>query len=282
MIVDFASGLDRFGDKIALIGDGDEPMSYSALASAADAFLAKLGSRPQLLIIEAMNDRATMVALLGALRGRHPVILTAPGGDAKSDLALRFGASAVVRGGNQVSTGYQSPPMHPNLAVMLSTSGTTGSTKLVRLSHDNLAANAIAIAEYLEITHEDRAITSLSPHYSYGLSVLTSHLASGAAIVLNDHSVADLDFRNACIERAITSIAGVPYSYELLERVGFRDWAPQSLRTMTQAGGSLSPLIAARFGAWSEERGVRFFVMYGQTEATARIAYVPPDRKSVV
>ena len=167
--------------------------------------------------------------------------------------------------------------LHPDLALLLVTSGSTGSTKLVRLSHRNLRANSEAIIDYLAITPDDRAITSLPVHYSYGFSVVASHLEAGASLVVTEHSVADPCFWTLANEHEVTSFAGVPYSYDLIERGGFLDQLPGSLRTVTQAGG---PLPAAKVVEWSERgraNGFDFYVMYGQTEATARMGYLPPS-----
>ena len=170
------------------------------------------------------------------------------------------------------------PSLDPALAVLLSTSGTTGSPKLVRLSAANIDANAASIADYLAITPDDRAITSLPCHYSYGLSVLNSHLLAGAGIILTDASVSTPEFRATFETHRATSMAGVPYVYELLESSGFRERPHPHLRTLTQAGGRLAPALVAAYTTWAAANDVRFFVMYGQTEATARMAYLPLER----
>ncbi|MBX5441065.1 MAG: AMP-binding protein [Solirubrobacteraceae bacterium] len=163
--------------------------------------------------------------------------------------------------------------LHPDLRLLLSTSGSTGSPKLVRLTGRNLLANAAAIAEYLGLGPGERAIASLPLPYSYGLSVLHSHLYAGASVAFTPHSIIRREFWDDVRRHEATSFAGVPYAYAMLERIGMRDMDLPSLRTMTQAGGRLDPEVALRYA-----RRVRFFVMYGQTEATARISYVPPQR----
>jgi acyl-CoA synthetase (AMP-forming)/AMP-acid ligase II len=148
----------------------------------------------------------------------------------------------------------------------------------VRLSYAAIDANAKQIAEYLELTARDRPITTLPIHYSYGLSVVTSHLNVGATIILTGQSVIDAAFWQLVRKEEVTSLAGVPYTYELLDRVGFRDMSLPSLRTLTQAGGRLPPETVRRYTEWAKARDARFFVMYGQTEATARMSYMPPAR----
>ena len=166
--------------------------------------------------------------------------------------------------------------VHPELGLLLSTSGSTGAPKLVRLSHRSLVANAAAIAEYLGLTPDDRAITTLPMTYCYGLSVLHSHLRAGASIQMSDVSVTDARFRSALAESPITGFAGVPHTFELLAAAGFDDWATPALRYVTQAGGRLPPDVVRSWATRGRDRGWDFYVMYGQTEATARMAYLPP------
>lgn len=169
-------------------------------------------------------------------------------------------------------------PVHPDLAVLLTTSGSTGSPKLVRLTLRNLAANADAIAQYLQLSAGDRPITSLPMSYSYGLSVINSHLAVGAAIVLTDESVLQKGFWEALDRHHCTSLAGVPYTYQMLLQTGLLKSRGVTLKTLTQAGGRLDERFIREMHAIALARGWKFFVMYGQTEATARISYVPFER----
>ena len=174
--------------------------------------------------------------------------------------------------------------LHPDLALLLSTSGSTGSPKLVRLSHDNLAANA---AQHRRRTSgsraDDRAITSLPLHYCYGLSVLTSHLAAGASVVLTDLSVADECFWDLARDQRATSFAGRALHLRPARRAAAsRTGDLPDLRYVTQAGGRMDPDAGPRATRSSaRERGFDLFVMYGQTEATARMAYLPagPGRR---
>jgi long-chain acyl-CoA synthetase len=171
----------------------------------------------------------------------------------------------------------QCPALHATLQLLLSTSGTTGSPKMVRLSKANLVSNARAIVEALEIRANDKAIASLPFHYSYGLSVLHSHLVAGASIVLTRQSVVQKEFWEIVRKHACTSFAGVPYTYEMLERIEVEKMNIPSIQVMTQAGGRLDKRLIIKFDEWMKSRGGKFFVMYGQTEATARITVLPPD-----
>lgn len=169
-------------------------------------------------------------------------------------------------------------PINTDLAVLLSTSGTTGSPKLVRLAYKNIQANASSIAEYLTIESDERAITSLPMNYSFGLSVINSHLLKGATIVLTNKSFVFKDFWNVFAENECTSFAGVPHSYELLKKTNFHKQELHSLRYLTQAGGRLGNNLISFYNELAKEKRFKFFVMYGQTEATARISYVPFEK----
>lgn len=268
--------LDRWNDRVALRDEHGHELSYHDLAAAADTFAREFGDGRHLVLIEATNSIASIVALVACLRARHPVILSSGAGAER--IVAGFRPNFIVDATGAPRRHNDTPhDLHPDLALMLSTSGSTGAAKLVRLSHEALHANAASIADYLGISDKDVPITTLPIGYSYGLSVITSHLLSGARIVLTDRSVVETAFWDLFAAQAVTSMAGVPYTYELLAASGFRDRDLPTLRTLTQAGGRLNADLRAMYGEWAAERGIRFFVMYGQTEATARIAYLPPD-----
>ena len=169
---------------------------------------------------------------------------------------------------------YPSP--HPDLALLLSTSGSTGSPKLVRLSYENLLSNTMSICEYLKIIRADRPITTLPMNYSYGLSVINTHLYAGASIILTDQSYAQKTFWDLFKKNSATSFSGVPYTYEILKRIHFERMELPSLKCMTQAGGKLSEELQRFFAEYAIKRNIDFYVMYGQTEATARMSYLAP------
>ena len=264
---------------------------------AAGALAAAVGGRG--LVFLAMEPRVDAVVLyLACLAARMPVGLLesrpgplerTAGAYAPDALLLPHGLDAPsgYSGGETFpGTEYrlwrgeraEAGALHEDLALLLTTSGSTGSPKLVRLSMRNLESNAVAIGEYLGLGPDERAIQSLPSHYSYGLSVLHSHLVAGGSLVLAGESFLSREFWTIADEQRCTSFAGVPYMYETLQRLRFDPARHPSLRTLTQAGGALRPDLISAFHRLCTAAGVRFFVMYGQTEATARIAYVPPAR----
>lgn len=171
----------------------------------------------------------------------------------------------------------QSQALPRELAVLLTTSGSTGSPKLVRLSQENLLSNARSIQQYLQISDRERPITSLPMYYSYGLSVINSHLISGATLLLTEDSYVERSFWEFARLQNATSFAGVPYTYEILKKLKVIKYDLPFLKTFTQAGGKLSEPLIKYFTENLLSQGKRFFVMYGQTEATARMSYMPLD-----
>lgn len=285
---------DKGQDNTAVIDGHGQRISYTGLfarVEEAATHLSSMGTR-QLGILLTSNTVNSLVAYLACLRARHVPMLLPAGIPAELITALQehyqpnWIMGAHLKGGLLagaewpiVPAGQTTPcDLAPELALLLSTSGSTGSPKLVRLSYDNLQANAESITQYLALTADERALTVLPPHYSYGLSVINSHLLAKACLVLREVSVLNPEFSETIRRQAVTSISGVPYVYQMLWRTGFHKQAFPSLRTLTQAGGRLDDKLITFFSKLADGRGWRFFVMYGQTEATARISYVPPHR----
>ncbi|GAB1642987.1 AMP-binding protein [Krasilnikovia sp. MM14-A1259] len=276
------TSLAAFGERTALVTEDGE-ITYRKLAERVERAAAELGDRRRLVLVTGTNSVDAVVGYLGALVGGHAVMLTADHDAVIGSLTDAYDPDVVCRPQHgrwscvERRTGSVHD-LHPDLALLLTTSGSTGSPKLVRLSHDNLRANAQSIADYLDIRPTDRAATSLPLHYCYGLSVLHSHLVRGAGLILTGRSVADLAFWELFRRARGTSLAGVPYTFTLLDRVGFDTMDLPDLRYVTQAGGRMAPDQVRRFAELGRRRGFQLFIMYGQTEATARMAYLPPER----
>lgn len=168
--------------------------------------------------------------------------------------------------------------IHESLALLLSTSGSTGSPKFVRLSHENLLSNAESIATYLALRADDLPITTLPPSYTYGLSIIHSHLLLGCTIALTSQTFFDRGFWDFLKQVGATSFGGVPYHYEMLKKLRFSGMELPSLRTLTQAGGQMAPELTREFAGFCASRKMRFFTMYGQAEATARMSYLDPEK----
>ncbi len=277
--VPFAARLADHGDRVA-VRTPEGTVSYADLAGLVADRAEALGATRRLVLLAGANRLEALVTYLAALSAGHPVILVPGDNPGNLDAVVDAYDPDVVAGSDgglverREGTAHD---LHPDLALLLSTSGSTGSPKLVRLSTENVEANAGAIAEYLAIRPSDVAATTLPMHYCYGLSVINSHLSVGASLMLTSLSVVDGCFWEQFRASGATTFAAVPYTFDLLERVGFESMDLPSLRYVTQAGGRLAPDRVRRYAELGRRRGWDLYVMYGQTEATARMAYLPPD-----
>jgi acyl-CoA synthetase (AMP-forming)/AMP-acid ligase II len=223
-------------------------------------------TRKSLAFCLCRNNADTVIDYLSARHAGHAVALF----DARIHTSLlerlmELYSPEFILDSGRLETRSSSPAdIGQSLAVLLSTSGTTGSPKLVRLSAENVQANATAIASALDISSEDRPIASLPLHYSYGLSVLNSHLAAGACFVLTEESMMQNTFWETVRQHECTSFAGVPYLYQMLDRLDLDRLRVPSLQVFTQAGGKLIPALMETFHHRIAARQGRFFVMYGQ------------------
>ncbi|MCY1137520.1 AMP-binding protein [Actinoplanes sp. Pm04-4] len=223
---------------------------------------AQLAGEPGGVVFLPMQTTLPVVArYLAALRLGRPVLLLDPEHD---------NASFVER--------FTTTEVHPDLAVLLTTSGSTGNPKLVRLTADAVRTNAEQIAEVLGITGDEVAVTTLPLFYSFGMSVLNSHLIKGATIVLERTGIMQRDFWTAVNEHGVTSLAFVPSQYEMLRRLRFDPAKYPTVRSLTQAGGRLRTDLVTDFSERMATVGGKLYVMYGQTEAGPRMATLPPAR----
>ena len=198
--MDFVDRLGAHGTRPALVLPDGQVVTYAELKQRVTALAARFGADRKLIALEAESSVQAIVGYLAALKGGHAVAMLPPGdrqvmdefgGAFEPDIEYRpFDGRwrAVER------IGMADAALHPDLALLLRTSGSTGKGKYVRLSRGAVAANAASIASYLGLTPEDRAALALPLHYSYGLSVLNSHLEAGASIMLCDRGVADPGF----------------------------------------------------------------------------------------
>ncbi|GID96416.1 AMP-binding protein [Amorphoplanes digitatis] len=249
------------------------------------------GLPPGVVFALTPTDIDSVALYLGALAAHRPISVLDPDldGDVLRALVERFAPALVTGAPGAPPDGYAvrdgwwvrgsaAVEPHPDLGLLLATSGSTGNPKLVRLSRAAVLANAEAIGESLGITPADVAPTTLPLFYTYGLSVLNSHLLRGATVVLERGGIMQREFWAAAGTYGITTLAAVPYQYEMLRRLRFDPAKYPALRTLTQAGGRLRVELVEDFAARMAAVGGRLFVMYGQTEATARMAVLPPDR----
>lgn len=292
----FWENLKSHNQRTALIeAETKASINYAELEKVTDEIAEELLSEhKKLIFLYTTNTILSLQAYIAALKSTDAVLLldSKLNEEIRSNLIDTYQPEIIISDGRSNIKGYEKKTIsvlencfvreetngikiHPALKVLLSTSGTTGSPKLVRLSAENIHSNAESIAQYLEIDENEKPITTLPFNYSYGLSVIDSHLLKGSTIVLTEKTVFFKEFWNDFKKYNCTSFAGVPYTYQMLKRTGFENFDLPSLKTFTQAGGKLNEEMIRFFSEYAQRNNKRFFVMYGQTEATARISYVP-------
>ena len=291
-------------DGTAVVNDDGRTVSYAELRQLTDEWAAKVPARTLVFLLVG-NNLDSLVAYVACLNhGIVPLMLDAKidgqllqrfidvyhpdfiwrpsdGGyvlEPRNTLNTRNANTANGTGNVSCNSCLKKDRLHPDLALLLTTSGSTGSPKLVRQSYENIRANTVSIVEYLKLDATERPITTLPMNYTYGLSIINSHLAVGATILLTEKSIMQREFWNFFAEQGATSFGGVPYTYEMLDKLLFFRRKLPSLRTMTQAGGKLLPALHQKFAEYAQLEGKNFVVMYGQCEATARMSYLPPER----
>ena len=289
--------LGLFQDNLAIVDEYGQQLTYKKVKEEADALYGKVENRC-LVFSLCNNEIGSLIGYISFINyGVVPVLLNS---HLEEELlaslmqaykpkylwvpkALRdhFPQMEIVYeayGYLLLKTGYQEEfDLNDELALLLTTSGSTGSPKLVRQSYANVLDNARSIVQYLELDETERPITTLPMNYTYGLSIINSHLLVGATILVTGKGLMQKEFWSFFREAGATSFGGVPYTYEMLDRLRFYRMELPSLKTMTQAGGKILPELHEKFAKYAEENGKKFVVMYGQCEATARMGYLPPE-----
>lgn len=290
--------LERFKDNTALIDEFGKELTYEQLKMSTDKLAGVVRNRCLVFClctneigsilgyVSFINNGVVPVLLnshleeelLGnLLRTYEPSYLWVPKEqiDQFNDMEVTYEAYGYVLLKTEYNMNY---PLYEELALLLTTSGSTGSPKFVRQSYTNVLDNAQSIVEYLELDESERPITTLPMNYTYGLSIINSHLLVGATILVTDKGLMQKGFWQFFKATGATSFGGVPYTYEMLDHLHFYRMKLPSLRTMTQAGGKILPELHEKFAKYAEEQGKKFVVMYGQCEATARMGYLPSEK----
>lgn len=292
--------LRQYSTHTAVISDCGEQLTYSQLAEEVEKFSAAVPQNGFVFTL-CENVLGSFVGYVACMNKHIPQALL----DGSKDLELVQSLIGIYKpeyiwmptarvseiGGETIYTyqeyslqqmWYKDPiaemSISPELQLCLTTSGSTGSPKMVRLSEKNLQSNAESIAEYLKIDENERPVTSLPMYYSYGMSVINSHLIKGATILLTDKAVMQREFWSFIKEQKATSLSGVPYTYEMLKRLRFFRMELPELKTMCQAGGKLNADYVKEYVDFAEANRKQFIVMYGQTEAAPRMSYLPADK----
>ena len=268
------------GDAAAVRGDDGSVIKYCDIMQIGATLDTALGRR-SLVFVRTANTAASVATWLALLASGHAALaiehdLPAARLDA---LVARYRPDAIIdpQAGNAITHCTGGTALHPDLSVLLSTSGSTGSPKLARFTSAALLANARAIADYLDLTAAERPYLCLPTSYSFGMSIINSHALVGACIEVTAFGVMQAEFWAGLTARGATSLSGVPFHFDAIRRLGLDRLATPTLTTLTQAGGRLPAPVAAKYAEWAATTGRRFITMYGQTEAGPRLTWLPPE-----
>lgn len=288
---------EKYKDNTAVIDEHGFHMTYGKLDEASKLLASKIGKRC-LVFCFSRNETGSLLGYVSLLNnGIVPVMVSANLDSAllndllakyqpeylwlpseKKEEFLNMESLYEAYGYSLLRTDYDVKfPLFDELALLITTSGSTGSPKLVRQSYANILDNAKSIAEYLKLDENERPITTLPMNYVYGLSIINSHFLVGATLLLTEKGLMQKEFWNFLKEEKATSFGGVPYTYEMLDKLRIYRMDLPSLKTMTQAGGKLTPELHEKFAKYADEAGKNFVVMYGASEATSRMGYLPPE-----
>ena len=286
--------LKKFNNKIALIGLDEKKYSYKEILKKVEYIDSKI-ENGSLIAMIANNDVASIIGYISFIRSNNVTILLDKsfkieyiqkiiskykpnylfGPPEYFDKLIKINAVLSLRNYKLFKTNYKKhKKINKKNLLLLSTSGTTQNPKFVRLSNSNLENNTRSIIKYLKINSNHNTITTMPMGYSYGLSIINTHLSSGSKVVLNNKTIFDRSFWNLVHKYKITSFGGVPQFYEQLKKLKFDKINLSHLRYLTQAGGKLDKTFLKYFESICEERNIKFIVMYGQTEASPRISYL--------
>jgi acyl-CoA synthetase (AMP-forming)/AMP-acid ligase II len=162
-----------------------------------------------------------------------------------------------------------------DIGLLVSTSGSTGSVKFIRQTYGNLKSNTLAIIKYLQLKETNMTITTLPLSYTFGMSIINTHLKVGSKILVTKKSLFEKKFWEVFKNNKINTIYGVPFTFEILNKLNFFLKNNSNLKLIAQAGGKISENLQKKIGNYSKKYNKKFFVMYGQAEATTRISYLP-------
>jgi len=293
--VNFYEKLEKYSSNIAIITGQSEYISYEELLTSADSIGKQINKRCLVFLVckncfesvtgyigflragavlALISEKIDNIFFAGLLESYKPAYIYLPsektGFKINSEIVSSFHSYKLLK--TDYKTNYS---INKDLALLLSTSGSTGSPKFVRQSYKNINSNALTIAQYLKITSTDRPISTMPMNYTYMLSIINSHLLKGASIILTEATLMEKRFWKIIKENNATTFGGVPYIFEILKKLHFGEINLPSLKYITQAGGKLSQELTVEFMDICSQKRIKFYVMYGQTEATSRMSYLP-------
>ena len=285
----------QYRENNALILENNESISYNDLIKKIENFSINIKKR-SLIFLQCKNNSESIVGYLGSIKSNcvislmdekisddsliklinkyHPDFIFFDKKNIKNldnfFKVYSFGNYELLEAKKKIEK-----KLNDNLSLLISTSGSTGTSKLVRQSTDNLNYNINSVVDYLNISQDDITMTTLPMSYVYGLSIINTHLNQGASIVLNHKSVLEKKFWNSLQKNKVSNFGGVPYTYSILEKINFKNYDLKYLKYTTQAGGKINKKTVENILKIYNSLNIKLYLMYGAAEATARMSYLP-------
>ncbi len=285
----FFDNLSKYNNKICVIEDNNK-LTYKEFLNLSDKLTSKIIKR-SLVFLLAENDLETIATYVGLIRRKSVVVILEKNikSEFLKNLIIKYNPNYIVHPKTlNIINGYKKILnfkkyiytkkkldkkilMSDDLGLLLSTSGTTGSPKLVRLSYQNYLNNSKDIIFSLDLKNKS-VITTLPFNYTYGLSVINTHLISGGKIILNNNSILEKKFWDRYKQFRPNCFYGVPYMYELIDKLKFKNLYHKNLKFIANAGGKLDEKLIKKITNFTEKKKIKFYSMYGQTEASPRMS----------
>lgn len=264
-------------ERIAAIDNDGKQLTYGEILHLADNITAQVPVR-SLCFMMVENNVDSLAWVMASLLSQRlvPLILNAKTDETLfNNLLQTYKPAYIWKDGNLSRTDFPIAPLHSELSHLLPTSGSTGSPKLVRHKYENIEAAGLNISTFFELKETDRPLMVLPLYYTMGLSMAFSHLRVGATILITNRSMTDAAFWKFLKEERATSFTGVPYSFQILNLMRFFRMDLPDLELLTQGGGKMPHDLNVKFVEYCRDHNKRWIATYGQSECTARMAYLP-------
>lgn len=287
--------LDKWAEEaVAAIDSQGQQLTYGELREFSERTKQLMPARSLLFLLVENNVGGIAWTIGNISAGNVPLVLNAHMDDGlykslydlyqppfvcvPEGMADKFSDDPVVScyGYTLMKTGHDACPVNDQLSHLLPTSGSTGSPKLVRHKYDNIEAAALNISMFFELTEKDRPLMVLPLYYTMGLSMVFSHFYVGATVLITNLNMTDRNFWKFIKEEHATSFTGVPYSYEILNLMRFFRMDLPDLTLLTQGGGRMPKELNLKFAEYCRDNDKKWIATYGQSECTARMAWLPP------
>lgn len=271
----------RDRNAVAALDSNGDSITFGDIFELADHIRNSVPPRSLFFILTENNVGGILWTIATILSGNVPLILNAHTEESLLKTLLDTYLPQYIvdsaKGYELEATGNPACELHPDLSHLLPTSGSTGSPKLVRHKYENIEAAGLNISTFFRLTEADRAFMVLPLYYTMGLSMVFSHFKVGATILITDLKMTDLGFWKFLKEQHATSFTGVPFSYEVLDKMRFTRMKLPDLTLLTQGGGKMPAELNLKFAEYCRDNGKRWVATYGQSEGTARMAWLPEE-----